>query len=82
MQDNKIKIYDDNNKEIELEILDVIKLENIDYYLMSDDENLYIMQNLGEDNEDLNLEFVSDENKLSVIADLFNNSQEEIELEL
>lgn len=81
--DNKISIIDDEGNEIELIVIETAKVEGRDYILASEDDNAYILKDVSGDKDlDSVYEFVEDDKKLDMLADVFSELISDMDIDI
>ena len=85
---NKVVFTTDDNEDVEFYIIEQTKVSGCDYLLVSDaneedeDGNAYILKDKSKETDDAALyEMVEDEQELALLAKIFEELLEDIELE-
>ena len=76
MEENKVIFEDENGNEISFDIIDETKINNVNYVLVTsdeDDEDAYILKEESDDDEEVaTYSMVEDENEIEYIGKIFS----------
>lgn len=84
-----IMLTDENGEEVEFAVIDAVEAEGQSYILvleadLLDDENAeaMILKKTAEDGEELNYELIEDDAEFDKVAELFQNANDEYDVEI
>ncbi|HJC51120.1 MAG TPA: DUF1292 domain-containing protein [Candidatus Anaerostipes avistercoris] len=84
--DNKIFLYDEEDNEIELYVLEQTTLAGRNYLLAADSQDedgvVMIMKEVKAEDDMVSYEFVEDDEELKIISGIFNELTDEFEVSL
>lgn len=77
-----IVLYDDEGTEITMEVLETTRINGVDYLLVAEDEDAYILKDVSKpEEEEARYEFVEDDQELEYIGKVFSEILEDVDLE-